>query len=65
MGGTRIEVPKARESRRRGGGGIRTGVPLPNQLRAGADPGVEIEGHLGEYFECRARAYNGDLGLCP
>ena len=30
--GARIEVP------------IGTGVPLPNRLRAGVDPGVEIRG---------------------
>ena len=50
VGGTRIEVSKVQELRHRGGGGIRTSVPLPNRLRAGADPGVEIGGHIGPYM---------------
>ena len=44
--------------------GIGTGVPLPNRLRAGTDPGVEIGGHIA-YGERRARAYNGGLGAVP
>jgi len=32
---------------------------------AGADPGVEIGGHIGPYGERGTQAYNGGLGAVP
>jgi len=58
-------VPKAR-NRGAEGMGHRTGVPLPNRLRAGADPGVEIGDHIGPYMvSAEHEPITRVWGLCP
>jgi len=44
--------------------GIGTGVSLPNRLRAGADAGVEIGGHM-HMASAELEPITGVWGLCP
>ena len=42
-----------------------TSITVSKYIGPGADPGVEIGGHIGQYGEHGARAYSGVLGAVP